>query len=309
MGCVSYAEQAAAVPAFEVVELHGQEFDLVPGGKFVDAIGEKRGKACDGGVEGGKAGWLDGGEGVLGDDEAALEVVGAVDEDEAGAEVEVERCVVGVGVPATKAKPENVDGSATVDDVQVSGGAAEGVAPVTADGEGGVDFDEAAGCVGADPGDDGALARDGRFEEAGHFVLEEKMERGQGGGMRCEEVEEVPLGHESDKGCGGFEVGEVCEGELGAADEEAEAVDLLMGDAQELVEEAKLVEDVEGRGVDSIATEVAEEVLVLFEDGDVDSDAGEEEAEDDAGGASADDAAGRAKRLRGARHRSGSGFR
>ena len=52
------------------------------------------------------------------------------------------------------------------------------------------------------------------------------------------------------------------------------------------------MEELEGGGVDGVAAEVAEEVGVLFEDGDVDAGAGEEEAEHDAGGAAADDAAG-----------------
>ena len=44
--------------------------------------------------------------------------------------------------------------------------------------------------------------------------------------------------------------------------------------------------------MDGVAAEVTEEILVLFEDGDVDALAGEEEGEHHAGWASADDAAG-----------------
>ena len=44
--------------------------------------------------------------------------------------------------------------------------------------------------------------------------------------------------------------------------------------------------------MDGVAAEVAEEVFVFFEHGDVDAGAGEEEAEHDAGRASADDAGG-----------------
>ena len=65
-----------------------------------------------------------------------------------------------------------------------------------------------------------------------------------------------------------------------------------MREGEEFFEEAELVEELEGGGMDGVAAEVAEEVCVLFEDGDVDALAGEEEAEHDAGGASADDAAG-----------------
>ncbi len=44
-----------------------------------------------------------------------------------------------------------------------------------------------------------------------------------------------------------------------------------MGEREEGVEDAELVEELEGGRVDGVAAEVAEEVLVLFEDGDVDA--------------------------------------
>ena len=44
-------------------------------------------------------------------------------------------------------------------------------------------------------------------------------------------------------------------------------------------------------GVDGVAAEVAEEVLVLFEDGDVDAGTGEEKAEHHARGTTANDTA------------------
>ena len=89
--------------------------------------------------------------------------------------------------------------------------------------------------------------------------------------------------------------------ELLAADDGGEAGDLGVRELQEAFEEAELVEELEGGGVDGVAAEVAEEVFVLFEDGDGDAGAGEEEAEHDAGGASADDADGGGVRLRGGR--------
>lgn len=65
-----------------------------------------------------------------------------------------------------------------------------------------------------------------------------------------------------------------------------------MGKGEEGVEQAQLVEELERGGMDGVAAEVAEEVLVFFEDGDIDAGASEEEAEHDSGGATADDAAG-----------------
>ena len=62
------------------------------------------------------------------------------------------------------------------------------------------------------------------------------------------------------------------------------------------------MEEFEGGGMDGIAAKVAEEIFVLFKDGDGDAGAGEEEAEHHAGGATADDAAGGGVRIGGGGH-------
>ncbi len=78
------------MPASEAVDLDGEEVDLAPVGELVYTVGKEGDEAGQGGAEGGQAGGLDfGGEGVLGDEEAALEVVAAVDEDEEVAVVDV----------------------------------------------------------------------------------------------------------------------------------------------------------------------------------------------------------------------------
>ena len=70
-----------------------------------------------------------------------------------------------------------------------------------------------------------------------------------------------------------------------------------MGKGEEFFEKAKLVEKLEGGGMDGVAAEVAEEVFVFFEDSDGDALAGEKKAEHDACGASADDAASCSERI------------
>jgi hypothetical protein len=95
---------------------------------------------------------------------------------------------------------------------------------------------------------------------------------------------------------------EIGDGKGLAADDEGEVGDLLVREGEEGFEDAELVHDVEGGGMDGVAAEVAKEVFVFFEDGDVDALAGEEEAEHDAGRASADDAAGSAERSGGGGH-------
>ena len=65
----------------------------------------------------------------------------------------------------------------------------------------------------------------------------------------------------------------------------------LMGQLEERIEQTKLEHDLERRGVDGVAAEVAEEVLVLLQHHDLDAGAGEEKSEHHPGGAAAGDAA------------------
>ena len=75
-------------------------------------------------------------------------------------------------------------------------------------------------------------------------------------------------------------------------------MDLLVGNLEEVFEQAEFVEEFEGGGMDGVSAEVAEEVFMLFEHDDADAGAREQIAGHDAGGASADDAAGCVGRFR-----------
>jgi hypothetical protein len=68
---------------------------------------------------------------------------------------------------------------------------------------------------------------------------------------------------------------------------------LLMRDLEELAEQAELLHQLERRGVDRVAAEVAEEVGVLFQHDDIDTRARQQQAEHHAGRPAANDAAGR----------------
>ena len=122
------------MPAGEAVDLNGEELDLVPVGDLVDAVGEEGNEAGDarrGRRAGRRVGF--GGEGVFGDEEGALEVIGAIDEDDEAAVVDVAEDVGGVGCVAGEAEPEDVDGDSGLVDREVGGGAGGGVAAVAAD--------------------------------------------------------------------------------------------------------------------------------------------------------------------------------
>jgi len=234
VGGVADAEKAGAVPAGEVIDLDGEEFDLVPVSEIVYAVGKEGNEAGDGGAEGGKASGLDhGGEGVLGDEEGALEVVCAIDEDGEVAVVDVADDVGGVVFMAAEAEPEDVDGNSGLANWQAGSGTGGGVAAVATDDEGSADVDRAGGSVGVDA-DDAMIVV---FDEAGGLVFHEKAERWEGCGLRGYEVEEVPLGHESDEFCMRGQMTEIGDGEGFAADGEDKLADLLVRKGEEGVED------------------------------------------------------------------------
>ena len=240
------------------------------------------------------------GEGVLSDEKGALEVVGAIDEDGEVAVVDVADDIGWVGFVAGEAEPEDVDGDSGLVDREVGGGTGGGVAAIAADDEGCRDVDWSGGSVGMDA-DDAMIVV---FDKAGDLVLHKEVKGGKLRGLSSDEVEEVPLGHEGNKFCVRGEMGEVRYRKGFATESEGEFGDLLMGKGEEVFEDAELVHEFEGGGMNGVATEVAEEVLVLFEDGDIVAIASEEVAKHHAGRATTYDAAtGLCGRGDGSRHR------
>ena len=94
-----------------------------------------------------------------------------------------------------------------------------------------------------------------------------------------EEVEEVPLRHQRDELAAGRQVGEIRERVRPTAEICADAASFLVRQLEELVEQTELAHHVEGRGMDGVAAEVAQEVAMLLEHDDVDAGAREQEAE------------------------------
>lgn len=126
-------------------------------------------------------------------------------------------------------------------------------------------------------------------DETGDFSFHVKVELRIRFGFFGDETEEVPLGHEADEFAVHGQVGKVGNGDGEVVDDRADFAEFLVGNAEEIVEEAEFVDELEGGGVDGVAAEVAKEVGVFFEDEDFDAGAGEKEAEDHACGASAGD--------------------
>ena len=70
-----------------------------------------------------------------------------------------------------------------------------------------------------------------------------------------------------------------------------ESADFLVRTLQKIVEQPQLAHDLECRGVDRIAAEVAQEIGMLFENENRDPGSGEQKAQHHTGGAPAGDAA------------------
>ena len=92
-------------PAFEVVDLDGEQLDLVPGIDLGGAALEERGKLLKLVVEAIEAFGLERGKASFWNEVASLEVVVAVDEDEESAEIDVAEGVLGVVGLACQAEP------------------------------------------------------------------------------------------------------------------------------------------------------------------------------------------------------------
>ena len=234
VGGVADAEQTGGTPVLKTVHLNGEELDFVPGVDLGSAAGEEGDDALDALLEGGEAFLLDLGEGAFGDEVADLEVVVAIDEDDETAVVEVAEGVFRVGGPACDTEPENVDGDALLDERKMCGDARDGVAAVAADGERGVDFGGTVWGVGEYSGGDAVPG----LEEAGGFPAHAEGEGGEAGGLRGEEVEEVPLGHERDEFCACWDVGEIGHLKALAADGGVHAGDFGVRQCEEFFEEA-----------------------------------------------------------------------
>jgi hypothetical protein len=112
------------------------------------------------------------------------------------------------------------------------------VASVAAYGESGGNINRAFWCVGTDS-NGGAV---GLLDEAGGLPPHAEGKAAEVGGFACQEVEEVPLGHERDEFRVGWEVGEVGHDDGPVADEAGHPGDFGVGKLEEFFEETKFVE-------------------------------------------------------------------
>ncbi len=105
--------------------------------------------------------------------------------------------------------------------------------------------------------------------------------------MAGEEVEEVPLRHQRDEFARRRHMAEIGDIEVLVPDDDAGGAHFLVGQLEELAEQAELAEQFERGRMHGVAAKVAEEVLVLFQYGDFHASARQQVAEHDAGRPSA----------------------
>jgi hypothetical protein len=160
------------------------------------------------------------------------------------------------------------------------------VPSVAAHGEVGTHLERTIRRVGAHAGHAAAL-----LDQVDRLRPHADVERGVALAVLAEKIEKVPLRHQRDELAARRQMGEIREGIFVTAEDGADIDLLLVRKLEELIEQAELAHDFEGRGMDGVAAEVAQEVGMLLEHDDVDTGAREQETQHQPAGPAADDAA------------------
>jgi hypothetical protein len=106
-------------------------------------------------------------------------------------------------------------------------------------------------------------------------------------GFFCHEIQKVPLGHEANEFAMRSQVRKVRDCHSGIVDYAGDGGELLVWAAQKIVEDSKFVHQFKRGGVNGIASKIAQEIGVFFEDLNVDTGTGEQKAQYRAGRAAA----------------------
>ena len=176
--------------------------------------------------------------------------------------------------PARDAKPQHVHRRAEIDDLQPRRLAQGRMAPVGGDDKVGADRQRPVRPLRVDPDD---LAR--LFDQRSGLGAHQKPEGVQRGGLGGEEIQEIPLRHHRDIIAGRRQAREIADRGARLAEHALHAIDLLVRQAQELVEKSQFLHDVERRGMDRVAAKVAQEIGVLLEHHDVDAGARQQKSQ------------------------------
>ena len=168
------------------------------------------------------------GEAAFADDIGALPIIAAVEHDEDDTRLNAaERLALVVG-PLGQAEPQNVHRRAEILDLEARLLPHDRVATVGADDEVRPDFEPSFRLLGGQPDDGGAVLQ--KAVDLGEHL---ELERGIALGMLGEEIEEVPLRHQSDEMAMGGEMREIGERDVVVADHACKLAHLLMRPLEE----------------------------------------------------------------------------
>ena len=248
-------EKAGAKPAFEPVDRHIQQLDVVPAMDRLihrGGLGPDRADAVAERFDPARADMVGG---ALGHDKGALPIVAAIDQHEHAPGIEHAERGILLGRRFRDAEPEHVHRRA--DRGQRQAGAKTGVAAVTGDDQPRV---ERLSVPRTDP-DDAAVLRD----RLGPQAFQPQREAGMTPRCGRDEIEKLPLRHQRDKGCGHAQLREIREIEPMPGDSRADATQLLVRPIEQFVEQPQFRKHAQRRGVDGVAAEIAQEVAMFFE--------------------------------------------
>ncbi len=223
---------------------------------------------------------------ALRDHQPALPMLAAIDAHEQGAGREAARRAAWVGVAAGQAEPQHVHGRADIDRTQPRPRPHRRTAPIRPHHQIGANNERAvrrADMHARDPA--------GILDQLRDLGLHPQAEPGVPPAFPGEEIQEIPLRHEHDAAGSRRQMREIGDRKHLVADLGRKRGLGLMRQAQERVEQPEFVQHLQGRGVDRVAAEVAQEIGVLFQHQHIDSGAGQQIAQHHPGWPASGDAA------------------
>ena len=193
---------------------------------------------------------------------SALPIVAPIDHDDDVTATETADRIFGVGFAARETEPQDVHGRADILHGKPALLSRHRMPAIASDHKWRMNPHRSIGCLSGDARDFAAVRYEVRC-----FGLHEKFEGGIGFCLIAKEIQEIPLRHERNELGARRQMREIGKSGLEIAESAFQGIGFVMGPLQEPVIETKLVHDLQRRGMDRIAPEVAQEIAVLFEHG------------------------------------------
>ena len=277
------------MPEAKPINLHCQQFDLIPIPELIYAPIKIRSDLKNVASKFFNSAAPDLIKGTFGDDEPGLKIIGTIDQDQRFPVIDIAEDLPGIVGLSADPEPEYINGNTVFDEFELGCAAGHGMAAIAADYEVRQDLN------GLSVGDAREDARNPATipNEFNGLVLHPQFEGGKSLGMVREKIQEIPVGHQGYELAMSRHMPKVDGLKCGVSNNDAEGSDLLMGQSQEVVKKPQFMEHFQRGWMHGISAEIAEEILVLLEHGDLDTVAGHEISEHHTGRSATHNAAGR----------------